>query len=326
MPVTYVLPIKSAGPGNPADLEEYLARLSRWCRAVVVVDGSAPAVFEANHRVWSSHALHLPVDRDVRCRNGKVQGVLTGLRRVHTTAVVIADDDVRYDLETLSRVVSLTDRFDLVCPQNYFDPVPWQAAWDTARTLLNRAFGADYPGTIAVRAAALERTGGYDGDVLFENLELIRTVEAAGGLTTAPLDLYVRRLPPTVPHFWHQRIRQAYEDLACPLRCSLWLSIVPGTALLVVRFRWPILVAVGLVVWALAEFGRRRAGGRQIFGVAPTVLAPLWVAERGICSWVGLVQWFRGGVVYGGHRIRRPATAKRELRRRFLAGTTGRSR
>ena len=31
---------------------------------------------------------------------------------------------------------------DLVVPQNYYDPVPWPAQWDTARVLINRALPA----------------------------------------------------------------------------------------------------------------------------------------------------------------------------------------
>jgi hypothetical protein len=92
---------------------------------------------------------------------------------------------------------------DLVRPQNYFAELPWHARWDTARSLLNRVFSGDlefpigdFPGTLAVRRRALLATGGYDGDALFENLELMRTVRAAGGRVVTPLDLYVAPRPP----------------------------------------------------------------------------------------------------------------------------------
>src|SRR5918911_162822 len=81
--------------------------------------------------------------------------------------VVIADDDVRYDEESLARVVDALDRADVVRPQNYFDPLPWHACLDTARTLLNRISGGDWPGTLAVRRSRLMSTNGYDGNVLF---------------------------------------------------------------------------------------------------------------------------------------------------------------
>src|SRR5213076_2669193 len=110
---------------------------------------------------------------------------------------------------------------DLVVPQNFFEPRPWHVYWDTTRTLINRAFGYDFPGSVGVRRAVLLGAGGYDPDVLFENLELIRTVQAVGGRVMAPPDLYVRRLPPSSRRFMEQRVRQAYDDLARPVRFLL---------------------------------------------------------------------------------------------------------
>jgi hypothetical protein len=144
-----------------------------------------------------------------------------------TSAVVLADDDVRWDPQALGRAVLLLEQADLVAPQNVFDPLPWHARWDSARSLLNRAFGADYPGTFVVRRATFEQMGGYDGDVLFEDLELMRTVQAAGGLVARPLDLVVPRRPPATGRFWGQRVRQAYDDLAQPWRAGAFLLFAP---------------------------------------------------------------------------------------------------
>src|SRR5206468_11787027 len=102
---------------------------------------------------------------------------------------------------------------------------------DTARTLLNRSVGRDYPGTLAVRRSRMLAMGMYDGDVLFENLELMRTLRAHGGTIASPLDLFVARVPPSAAHFWGQRTRQAYDDLALPLRMALWLAVLPLLAL-----------------------------------------------------------------------------------------------
>ncbi len=46
-------------------------------------------------RAWGHLVTHLPPDPDLRCVNGKVAGVVTGLRHVRARRVVIADDDVR---------------------------------------------------------------------------------------------------------------------------------------------------------------------------------------------------------------------------------------
>jgi len=114
--------------------------------------------------------------------------------------LVIADDDVRYTRQALAAVVHHLGSADVVRPQNYFVPLPWHARWDTARTLLNRAWSADHPGTLGVRRDALLATGGYAG-VLLENLELIRTIKAAGGRERILPDLFVARRPPTARHF-----------------------------------------------------------------------------------------------------------------------------
>ncbi|MGI9121136.1 MAG: hypothetical protein ACR2G7_13625 [Acidimicrobiales bacterium] len=124
-------------------------------------------------------------------------------------------------------MVALLVHADLVCPQNHFDPLPWHARWDSARTLLNRAAGIDMPGTLGVRRSVVLRAGVYDGDSLFENLELIRTMQAVGGPAVSAPDLFVRRLPPTAEHFWSQRVRQAYDDLALPPRLAAELALLP---------------------------------------------------------------------------------------------------
>src|SRR5947199_230450 len=73
----------------------------------------------------------------------------------------------------------------------------------------------------------MEILKGYDGDMLFENLELIRTVEAGGGSVIAVPSLYVRRVPPSTGRFLEQRVRQAYEDFALPVRMACWLAVPP---------------------------------------------------------------------------------------------------
>jgi hypothetical protein len=320
--VDYVLPLRWAADRDPGDLDEltdYLAWLRDRTR-VIVVDASADPLFAHHARAWAGLADHLRPDADVDFANGKVTGVLTGLRRARSAYVIIADDDVRYDDRSLRAVARLLGAADLVRPQNYFDPAPWHARWDTARTLINRAIGADYPGTFGIRRDSFDAMGGYDGNVLFENLELIRTVRAYGGSERRPLGLYVRRLPPDARRFWGQRVRQAYDDIAQPARMAIFLAMLPALAAVVAR-RGPRAGAVGAAAAAaaaigVAEAGRRRAGGAQVFPATAALFAPGWVLERGICVWPALAaRLCRGGIVYAGRRIRRAAHSVRELSR-----------
>jgi hypothetical protein len=314
---TYLLPIRWSDDEGFDELTSYLRRLPDWVE-LVIVDGSPSPLFERHGDSWSPLGRHLPPDPELVTPMGKVGGVLTGVREASHEAVVIADDDVRYDERALRRVVALLGMADCVRPQNHFAPLPWHARWDTARTLLNRSAGADFPGTLAIRRSSVLRMGGYDGDVIFENLELIRTVRAAAGTVLSPLDLYVERCPPSARHFLSQRVRQAYDDLAIPLRMAAWLAVVPGLVGAAAARRWsPPAVLAGALV-AAAEAGRRRAGGRGVFPASSSPLAPLWVLERGVCAWLALAQAVvRGGVPYGGGVIPRAASSRRRLRARF---------
>jgi hypothetical protein len=315
--LSYVLPLRSpSGGGETEELTEYLAWLAERAD-LVIVDGSEPAGFEAHRRQWVAFATVVRPAEDIRCLNGKVRGVLTGLRLAVEDAVVIADDDVRYDDDNLDTMARLLAGADLVRPQNHFDPLPWYARWDTARILCNRAFGNDFPGTMGIRRSFLRSIGDYDGNVLFENLELIRTVTAAGGRVIDAPDLFIRRRPPTFTRFLEQRPRQAYEDWAQPFRFALFLATVPAVATVAVRRPRRVLLVAALVI-AAAGVGRARNGGRLVFDRLSPLLAPLWVAERAILAWVALVRRVLGrGCPYAGTVIKRAATPPRLLRKRI---------
>jgi hypothetical protein len=313
----YVLPLRWNDDAELDELTSYLTWLSRHVQ-VIVVDGSQRSLFARHARAWRDIACHLPPDPDLDFANGKVTGVTTGMRRASADHVVIADDDVRYNRESLLTLLGLLQETDLVRPQNYFDPLPWHARWDTARTLLNRSFGADYPGTIGIRRAVFEAMGGYDGDTLFENLELIRTVRAHGGTELRANDLYVRRLPPRSRRFWAQRVRQAYDELAQPARMAAFLSVLPGVAYAASRRRYRALGIATVATILLAETGRRRSGGTRVFPASTVLMAPVWVLERGVCSWLALESRLCGGVSYAGSRIKTAAHSETTLRRRAL--------
>lgn len=324
-PVSYVLPIRAQGTEGLEELTAYLRALAAHAE-VIVVDGSDPPVFAAHAAHWAPHVRHMRPHADLGFLSGKVDGVTTGVREASHERVVIADDDVRYDAAALERMRDELGRADLVRPQNHFRPLPWHARWDSARSLLNRGIlGADHPGTLGVRRSTFISAGGYDGDVLFENLELVRTIAAAGGRVATPPDLFVRRLPPTTAHFLSQRVRQAYDDFAEPARLATSLAVLPVLALAPRRRR--VASAIALAAVALAERGRRRGGATAVFPASASLLAPAWVLERAVCSWLAVAaRARRGGVRYGGVVVRRAANRPADIRRRLEAGEPARPR
>ena len=325
LPVTYVLPLRWRSSERIHELGRYLESIGGLVEEVIVVDGSPDAAFERHHALLRDICRHIKPHADLAFLMGKVNGVTTGVREARCQKVVIADDDVRYEPASLGRVAAELDRHALVRPQNYFAPLPWHARWDTGRSLLNRiasgdprCWAADFPGTLGLRRSLFLEMGGYDGDVLFENLELIRTVRAAGGTLGSPLDLYVARRPPTTRHFFSQRVRQAYDDFALPLRYGAFLAVGPTVVLAGLRGWWGGIAGAAAAVIALAEAGRRRAGGARVFPFSASILAPAWVLERGLTVWLALVQRLRyGGVRYGDVVIPRAANPEHRIAARL---------
>lgn len=314
----YVLPILRRDRQGERELLRYVHWLSTRVD-VTVVDGSDVALFTALKQALPSGVQHLAPHHGGL--NGKARGVMTGLDVARWERVVIADDDVRYDEETLTAVLHRLHAADVVRPQNVYTVHPWHARWDTARMLVGRALGGDFGGTLGIRRSAVRRVGGYDTDVLFENLELERTIRAAGGRVIVARDIFVPRVPPTAAHFRGQRVRQAYDDFAQPVRLVAELVILPLLAFAVARRARTSVVAFGLASIGVAEFGRRRDGGAGRFPADTALWTPLWMLERAIAVWFALAARLRGGVTYCGRRLPRAATPRRALLERGGAAT-----
>jgi hypothetical protein len=318
-PLSYILPIRSDTPATAPELRTYIEWLAERAE-VIVVDGSEAPIFAAHEREWGSIVRHFPPAPDLISPMGKVGGVITGLREASHERAIIADDDVRYDERSLAQVVDALATAHVVRPQNYFEPLPWHGRWDTGRMLLNRLTGGDWPGTLGVRRSILQATNGYDGSVMFENLEMVRTVLAAGGREAVLLGAYVRRRPSTARHFWGQRVRQAYDEIARPARFLIQLAILPVVLALAITRHWLAIAILAAAVAIAAEIGRRREGGVRVFPLTTSLFAPLWIAERAVCSWLALgALIFLGGVPYRGTILHHAATPMRVLRRRHAA-------
>jgi hypothetical protein len=316
---SYVLPLRWTNDDGRSGMTSYLQWLSTQLE-VIVVDGSPEEVWQRHASEWSAMVKHIRPDADLHYLNGKVNGVTTGVRAAGYERVIVADDDVRYDVASLRRMASLLGTHDLVIGQSYFDPTPWQARWDTARILLNRAFGVHFPATLGVARSLFLEIGGYDGDVLFENLELIRSLEIAGARKAAPGDLFVRHIAATPRAFWSQRIRQAYDDFALPGRMILWLTIGPALARSLARRRLKSVSAAAGAAVVVAELGRRRAGGSRVYPGGASLYAPLWLTERALCAWAALYyRVAKGGIPYRNGVIARAANPPKQLRRRLAA-------
>jgi hypothetical protein len=219
----------------------------------------------------------------------------------------VADDDIRYTAANIRAIMHLLEGNDVVRPQNFFDPLPWWAKMEAARMLINRALlpAADYPGTCAFRRERMLAAGRYDGDVLFDNEEIIRHLAQDGCSVAYANDLFVHKCPPTFWKWTEQRPRQAYEDFGMRLKTTLFfllpaLSLLTG-ALFGTRGLIGFCAAVSLLGTLIAARGRARGQARHFFPVHCCFFAGLWIVER-TASTYWAAYWYitRGGYPFGG--------------------------
>ena len=310
---TYLLPIRRKAflAREAMILRNYMATLRHAGCEVLVVNGSPQECFARHEQVWSPVCRHERVDPRFCFLNGKVNGIHTGAQLATNEKIVLADDDIRYTEAEIDQVLELLDQFDVVRPQNYPGDIcsgrplagirlPVWAKMEAARMLINRATlrNADYPGTCAFRRSSMVASGDYDGDVLFDNEELIRHFARAGARICYANDLFVAKTPPAFRKWLEQRPRQAYEDFGLRLKTLFFAALLPATiASALIDWRW---LALYLLSVGLAELGRLRGRARRYFPFQVCCYAPLWVLERALSTYWAFY-WFltRGGYPFG---------------------------
>ena len=305
---TYLLPIRrTAFDAAGADsFRGYFESLNAAGCELLVIDGSPDDVFAQHDRLWSGVCRHERVDRRHGYLNDKVNGVHTGVALASHEKIILADDDVRYSSGNVRETSALLDQFEVVRPQNYLRPLPWWARMEGARMLINRATlrTADYPGTCAFRRATMLRVGHYDGDVLFDNEEIIRHFARSGASICYANNLFVQKRPPTFRKWVEQRPRQAYEDFPLRAKTAIFfiIPLLLLVALLIGRLL-PTFFALVLISAALALIGRVRGDAAKFYPASIPFYAPLWIVERSFSTYAALYWLVRHGGYPFGDRL-----------------------
>jgi len=285
-----------------AEFRDYFGLLTDAGCEVLVVDGSPPAVFAAHAGAWKGACRHVSVDPQYQYLNGKVNGIHTGVAHSAHERIILADDDIRYKPEDVQRMARLLAFHEMVRPQNYLSPLPFWARTEAARMLINRAWIAegDYPGTLGVRRGAMLRVGHYDGDVLFDNEEIVRHFRSRGAGVYYARDFFILKRPPSFRKWIEQRPRQAYEDFVMRVKTAFFAALPPALALawLAAGWRWSLVLAVVVACGATLLAARGLGDGAAPFFMPRLCLyAPLWVAERAVSTY-----WaFYWRAIYGGY-------------------------
>jgi hypothetical protein len=247
----------------------------------------------------------VPVDARYKYLNGKVNGIHTGVAIAAHERIILADDDIRYTPGDVRRMAELLEDYDMVRPQNYFRPLPVWARTESARMLINRAWisEGDYSGTLGVTRNAMLRVGHYDGDVLFDNEEIVRHFRLKGARIKYAREFFLLKLPPTFEKWIEQRPRQAYEDFVMRAKTLFFASVPIVLALTLLKSGWRLTLIYAAIIsfGAIVSAARGLTDGAARFFPPQVVLyAPLWIAERCVSTYWAFY-WYltRGGYPFG---------------------------
>ncbi|MGI8838706.1 MAG: glycosyltransferase [Pyrinomonadaceae bacterium] len=302
---SFIVPIRRVrfDPLEVKRLADYFKSLRLAGCEVLIVDGSPKPIFEQHGKSWRGFSRHIAPDPKYTYLNGKVNGVHTGVDLASCERIILADDDIRYSAADVKRMCELLDTCEMVRPQNFIAPLPWWARLETARVLINRGVlrAGDYPGTCAFRRSTMRRVGAYDGDVLFDNEEIVRHFALNGVEINYALDFFILKRPPTFTKWLEQRPRQAYEDFVMRVKTAGFLSVVPltiGLSFLVnVRAAIFFLAAVSVLSVLAGSRGLLRNAAYRFFPFTSPLYAPLWILERSLSVYWAVYWWAR----YGGY-------------------------
>jgi len=282
---------------------DYFRSLRAASCEVLIVDGSPLSVFAEHKNAWEGLATHIPPDPQYTYLNGKVNGVHTGVDLASCERIILADDDIRYTTADVKRMCHLLDKFEMVRPQNFISPLPGWARLETGRILVNRGVlrAGDYPGTCGFRRSTMHRVGPYDGDVLFDNEEIVRHFALNGARIHYALDFFIQKRPPTFTKWLEQRPRQAYEDFVMRAKTAAFLCVLPAIIslgfLFSVRASLLLVAALSFLAVLLSGRGLLRDAAYKVFPVISPLYSPLWIFERSL-SVYWAVYW---RVRYGGY-------------------------
>ena len=311
---TYLLPIRrrTFTAFEAEELREYMSILQVSGCDVLVIDGSPGDVFSEHDRIWSDICRHERVDPRFKFLNDKVNGIHTGVNLATTEKIILGDDDIRYTPTDVEGVCHLLDQFEVVRPQNYLLPLPWWARIEAARMLINRATLriADYPGTCAFRKSTILNAGEYDGDVLFDNEEIIRHFARCGSRICYANNFFIQKRPPKFRKWLEQRPRQAYEDFGLRFKTVLFASLLPLAVAIIfiggVKSRLIFALSIAATSILLAFTGRIRGRARKFFPLSVCLFAPVWILERTLSTYCAF-SWFliRGGYPFGDRILKK---------------------
>jgi hypothetical protein len=313
---TYVVPLEEQAGGSIDDLRalsEYLTTLTVADCDVLILDAASAEHFERNRTILRWVGRHVAVDAHNRTTSGAIDPVRAAVAFAACEKVIVAAPDVRYTADEIAAVCDLLDLHEVVEPQDYLDPLPWWGGIEAGRMLVHRSIEPypDHGATFGFRRSAIRGLRGLDAFDLGD--DSVRRLSAQGAEIFSALELFVRRRPPQLGEWLHERTRQAEDDFAMPVKSAFFFALIPMAILLTMfgglRIAGGYLGAIAFASVALAVRGRIGAG--SVFPLRACFYAPLWVLERAVSVYWALGLKMRGATAPAGGEVLAEKTSAR---------------
>lgn len=268
---------------------EYLSTLDVAGCEVIVLD-STEAVDE-HRRVLRWVARHVAVYEPIDV-------VRTAADVASCEKIIIAAENVRYNIADLTEVCALLDSHEVVEAQDYLEPMPWWGGIDAGRMLVHRGIDPhpDRGATFGFRRAIVRGLRGFEAT---GSTDPVRVLALHGAEVVSASELFVRRCPPQLGEWLRERPREADLDFDVPMKSAFFFALIPMAILLGLMGGGRLAIGyTGAVAFASVVLAvRGRLGAGAFFPLRACLFAPLWVLERSVSVYWALLQRVRGAAV-----------------------------
>jgi hypothetical protein len=295
---SYVVLVERATAADADDLRDFAAYLSSLRTAdceVVILDASPRAQLEVNCRVLRWVGRYIALGKDYRGIGGEVDLIRAAAAFATCEKLIVAGEDVRYEVDAIEQMCRLLDLHEVVEPQDYVEPTHWWGSVEGARILLHRGVEPrpDLAATFGLRRSAMA-TLRLDTALPDENQS--RRLTAAGADVFAAPTIFVRREPHLLRDWLAERPRAAARDFDVPMKTMFFISLIPFLGLLALLGGARLAAGyAGVVAFASVALALRgRIGAASVFPLRTLLFAPLWVLERSVSVYWALYRNVRG--------------------------------
>lgn len=283
-------------------------------REIIIVNDCSLKIFHA----IDEEVQRFPLIRNVKLPievktglNGKLNALEYSLRFIDSNYVLFMDDDCRPSLEFLKNAIEQFDKYSCFkCMVSYKNPTIFDEINLCGIYIINLLCSdKQFWGHLFFNRTHLLQVNLPSKDVLFDDLAIYLQFKKNGLKTGYESSNCMDIISNTnASHFFQQRIRYAYENLAYPLRFFLFLITLPTILLTTILLE----IKAGLLLFMLLNLFLIliAAMGQVVYSKCKTpsitfILAPLWFWFYPIMSWLALFLRMISGVRFGENMIKK---------------------